>query len=471
MKKIYCFAFTLTFYSTLFSQSSLDSLKSLLPSSKEDTFKVLLLNTISFYYTDKQADTALFYAKQSIPLAKKLAFKKGEAFATLTLARCLGTVGNFPKSIEYGLASLRIFEDLDDKANIAFNYGQLADIYRDEGDFQRALFYCSKSNDLFQHLDVKPPNSSLGSVRKIGLAVMASIYERTHQFDSALSYVQRAYELDVKETGGRFGWLTIQRGKIEAGLKHTDVALSLYRSAIPLVIANETPKDLLEIYNSIAKLYSDNGEIDSSIYYARQSLKYGGPSAYEKGILEAMTLLSQNYKAKKMSDSAVKYLEMSVALRDSMYSQQKERDIQYISFNEQLRQQDLAEAKAKLAKERRSNLQMLAMGAFIVTLISGVFVISRRRSFKVVQFLGIVGLLLAFEFIALLTHPWIEHVTNHTPIYSLLLLVLIASILVPAHHFFEGLLKNRIVKQNAKAEEEKIDGETTKVETENVLLP
>jgi tetratricopeptide (TPR) repeat protein len=438
---MYVFAVFFLITGGLFAQTRVaDSLKHLLSQEMEDSTRVLLLAKTSFEYSNIQADTAIRYAEEGLKLAQRLEYKKGEVEATGTYARCLSTLGNFPKAIEMGLKSLRMAEESGDESEVAFAQGQLADMYRDAGEYELALGYSLKSLAYFQRAN-QSFSSALGSFGKILFAVTASIYERAGKYDSGLVYAQKAYDLDVMETGGRFGWLTLQLGKIHAGLKHPDLALAYYRHAIPLVLENNTHKDLLEAYNSIARLYEDVGNTDSSIQYARESLLHGSPSAYEKGILEALTILTENYKARQSWDSTFKYLQMSVDLRDRMYGQQQEREVQSLSFIEQLRQQDLAIAKGKAEKERRQNLQMLGIGIFIVIFISGVAILSRKRPVKFVRFLGIVGVLLVFEFISLLTHPWIEERTNHTPVYSLLLLVLIAAILGPIHHFFEGLVK------------------------------
>lgn len=444
MRKMYALALSFLINGALYSQTNvIDSLKGRLSRETEDSSRVLLLAAISFEYTNKQVDTAVIYAQQSLKLAQRLEYKKGEAIATRTYARCMSSQGNFPKAIEIGLRSLRMSEELKDESEVAFTEGSLADTYRDAGEYTLALNYSQRATEYYQQHDQKF-SPALGSLEKILLAVTASIYERSGKFDSALRYAQRAYDLDIKETGGRFGWLTLQLGKIQAGLKHPDLALAYYRYAIPLVIENNTHKDLLEAYNSIARLYYGIGNIDSSIFYARESLKYGSPSAYEKGILEALTLLYEDYNARKTWDSTFKYLKLGVDLRDRMYGQQQEREVQSLLFVEQLRQQDLALARAKEEKERRSNLQMVAIGIFIVTFISVIAVMSRRKPVKFVRFLGIVGLLLAFEFIELLVHPWIVERTNHEPIYSLLLLVLIAAGLGPTHHWLEGRFKKGI---------------------------
>ena len=58
--------------------------------------------------------------------------------------------------------------------------------------------------------------------------------------------------------------------------------------------------------------------------------------------------------------------------------------------------------------------------------------------------MGLLGLLLMFQFIALLIHPYIEEWTHHTPVFMLLILVAVASLLVPLHHKLEYWVKARV---------------------------
>ena len=69
---------------------------------------------------------------------------------------------------------------------------------------------------------------------------------------------------------------------------------------------------------------------------------------------------------------------------------------------------------------------------------------------KIIQFLGIVSLLLVFEFINLFIHPYLAHATNDSPLLMLLVLVCIAALLVPAHNRLEKWISHRLVEKNKK---------------------
>ena len=67
---------------------------------------------------------------------------------------------------------------------------------------------------------------------------------------------------------------------------------------------------------------------------------------------------------------------------------------------------------------------------------------------KWISFFGIVALLIVFEFLNLLLHPFLEGITNHSPVLMLLALVCIAALLVPLHHKLEKWAKTKLVEKN-----------------------
>jgi hypothetical protein len=65
-----------------------------------------------------------------------------------------------------------------------------------------------------------------------------------------------------------------------------------------------------------------------------------------------------------------------------------------------------------------------------------------------IEFLGVIALLIVFEFLNLLLHPFLERVTHHSPVLMLLALVCIAALLVPLHHKIEHWATTKLVKKN-----------------------
>ena len=60
------------------------------------------------------------------------------------------------------------------------------------------------------------------------------------------------------------------------------------------------------------------------------------------------------------------------------------------------------------------------------------------------------ALLIVFEFLNLLLHPFLESITHHTPVLMLLALVFIAALLIPLHHRVEKWTTKMLVEKNKK---------------------
>ncbi len=67
---------------------------------------------------------------------------------------------------------------------------------------------------------------------------------------------------------------------------------------------------------------------------------------------------------------------------------------------------------------------------------------------RLITFFAVLGLLIVFEFINLLIHPWLAEFTNDSPVLMLLTLVIIAALLIPLHHKMEHIIKEKLVKKN-----------------------
>lgn len=417
---------------------SADSLEAQLSAEKTDTARIGLLGYLCFYYAWVNPQKGINYGLQGLELSRKLKYKRGSAYCQQSLSFCLWVVGNFNEALRFCLQSLHEYEELKDFKRIAYSHLALANVYREISDYKRAIEEANKGLRIYD---------SLHFSEKVSYVVAGSIYERNNQLDSALKYLQKAYELDVAENQARWGYLVYVLGNVHAKMQNYDVALAYYRLALPLVIKESANKDIVDVYNSFSVLFKITGKTDSCIYYANEILNKWKGTDYKKGILQAVNILAEVYKEQNQRDSVIKYLEMSVALNKELFTQEKEREVQNMAFNEQVRRQERDHEAMLAAVERKRNLQILLIAAFIITFMVGVIVISRKKSYlKTARFLGLIGVLLIFEFISLLTHPWIEKITGHNPVLTLLALVLLASFLVPAHHYLEDVIRKKMVK-------------------------
>ncbi len=156
------------------------------------------------------------------------------------------------------------------------------------------------------------------------------------------------------------------------------------------------------------------------------------------------------YDSLDQPDTAYYYARLESAFRDSVFSKENTNKIQSLAFSEQLRISEEETKNKQEADQRKQNIQYALLALGIITFILLFLLLSRRfiTNTKVIKFLGVVTLLIVFEFLNLLLHPFLEQITHHSPVLMLLALVCIAALLVPLHHNLEKWATNKLVEKN-----------------------
>jgi uncharacterized membrane protein len=121
-----------------------------------------------------------------------------------------------------------------------------------------------------------------------------------------------------------------------------------------------------------------------------------------------------------------------------------------MEFNEQLRTiEDNAKA-AEEALQRKQNIQYALIALGIIIFVTFFLLLSRTIivNERLISFFVVLGLLVVFEFINLLIHPWLASFTNESPVLMLVALVAIAALLIPVHHHLERWIKEKVIEKN-----------------------
>ncbi len=233
-------------------------------------------------------------------------------------------------------------------------------------------------------------------------------------------------------------------------MNNYDVALSFYRMGIPIANATSDNNALTELYSGIFTLFQKRQQYDSCIYYGEKELataqEFGSPAA----IAAACSDLFASYKKKNVRDSALKYLELAAVTKDTLITQEKIKQQQLLSFQEESRQHE-KQAELKVAAEKRKqDIQFAAIAIGVISLILLFFLLSRSIIINAnwIRFLGVLALLASFDFISLILHPYLSDYANDSPILMLCTLVIISAILIPLHHKIEKWVIEKMVEKN-----------------------
>jgi len=359
--------------------SDIERLKQELLGTTEDTIRVLLLDSLSLSYTWSSADTAWMYASQELELAKKLNYKKGEAYGLISLGQAETTLGNYNNALSYIYQSIPLCVELGDSLGLFSAYNGLFFCYRELGDFEKSKSWAYQCLRWVERSPTK--NWTVTDV----LDFMSSIFERNNQLDSALYCANTAYPDHQSHSG-----LLYELGAIHSKLGHDSIALDFYRRAIPLAVANNSQIDVIDSYNGISQIYLKEGKADSAIFYGKLALKQKWGKTYPIGIFRASELLAKIYESQKKTDSTLKYLKQTIALKDSLFNQQKTREASAFAFNEQLHQQELKQQLEQNDLKYRSRFKIyFLLGSLLALAVVAVGLwrrnIYKQKSFALLQ--------------------------------------------------------------------------------------
>jgi tetratricopeptide (TPR) repeat protein len=460
MKKILCiFCFYASLHYTYAQTPNLDKLLQKISLEKNDStrfylaFSGLTVSETNPVLDMKNAEIILIHGQKT----------NDKVCQVLGLA-CLGydyrAFGNTARSLEYNLKAKVVAEDSKDNRLIFPAYSGLATNYLDLGDYPKARAYNLVSLEKASHVEVN-------ILTIFAYLTMGEIYLAINKKDSALIYTQKAYELSmstgVKDyLGGIYG----QLGRIQAKLDNSALALSYLNLAVQEGYKINSPKYINIPYTAIAEYYYDVNQKDSAIAYSKEAIAAVQNTAFATMVIKPAKLLTDIYRNINV-DSAFKYSEMHKTAKDSLFNIKAIQQTQLMTFEEDARQQELGVVKAKEEEQRKQNIQYAVIALCIITFIILFLILSRSfiANTKLIEFFGVIALLIVFEFFNLLLHPFLEKITHHIPVFMLFALVCIAALLVPLHHRIEKWTKSKLVEKNrairlanAKKTIEKLEG-------------
>jgi two-component system, NtrC family, sensor kinase len=362
------FLFALLFFwkvdFTIAQSAIIDSLKHELNIAKEDTNKVNLLANLSYRYTWSYADTSIMYAEQALELAQKLNSEGQIAMAQGQMSSALITLGNYPLALDYAFKALPWTEKYGSNADKSYANIGIAMCYREQGDFNTSLVYCRTSLALSD--TIHSANFHHASI----WGIVGSVYEKNNQPDSAILYGKKAYELNNDWSG-----ILYVLGSAYSKKNNYDSAMFYYRAGLPAAVQNHTEIDLIDIYNGIAYIKKNQGNIDSAAWYAKKALAEKVGRTYPLGLLRSANMLADLYQSQNKDDSTLKYLRVSISLKDSLFNREKTIAIQNLAFKEEQKQKEIAASKLKY----QNRLKMYALLGGLVALLVIAFILVRNN--------------------------------------------------------------------------------------------
>ena len=354
--------------------SRISSLKEELNQETEQTRQIDIMNEISQIYHNHNIDSSIYYANICLKKSKEIGYIHGQVGAFSFIADGFIDFGNLPKAMELSLKALEMAKDIPVRiAGIGASYDNIGRIYLIIGDYTRAREFFNRE-------------VSLGENDKVGVAFgnynLASVYVQVDELDSALLFLEKSYEafslinyLVYPYTYHVYpGWYNL-RAQIYIKKNRPDLALNDLLSSLRMTLKNEDYVLTANTYNDLAAFYKTTDYQDSSIFYAEQAMIFAKKTAYSQGILNASSILAEQFEDVDPA-KALYYYKIASETRNSFYGAGNIQAIRDMITQNENKQREIE--TAKLESRNRIRLNTL-LGSLLTLLVVAILLFRNNR--------------------------------------------------------------------------------------------
>ena len=373
--------------------------------AKDDTTKIKVLISMSkifVFSVDKtNTDSALYYINQAMQLLVNMqsqnkslqwhGYKESLMDASNHKSVILSSLGDYPQALELYFRVLQIAQENKDSFNIALTMLNIGIDYSAMKDYSNGLNYCRKAWILYSTIK-KPFDPIFAESEKWLYGRLAHVYNDLNMPDSTLYFAKRMFEVGIKDSDqGALAGACHLLGDNYSAKGLFDSAFYYYRLSLSYALNSGMIHSTILSQKGLAELFKEKGQIDSALYYARAALSSiennrprirAGAENPESFLADLSPLLADLYKIKKQPDSAYKYLQFSVDLKDSLFNAGKQKQLQTLTFTESIKRQQEEQKERETKQKFETQLKMYGLITGIVVLLLFAVILFRNNKQK-----------------------------------------------------------------------------------------
>jgi len=388
-------------YSSLIGQQKLvDSLNTLILSSKSDSQKILLTCEIAVEYRNNNLDTTLFLAQKALNQSISIKFPKGQGralrvigiyylmkgnnsealsyyqqankFAAQTkdtfelgwsyinIGTVYKNIGNNEKALENYFAGLKIFETMNNQRAIGWIYGNIGLIYSVQLDFNSAVEYYKKS--LYVREKVGNKSDIIVSLINIGAS-----YISQKDYQKAMKYLFQSLQISKKiqdhvgeiSSYNKLGICYIQLAENKNAKQYLDSGLYVAKKF-------DNKKEIIEVYTTLSKFYNTVYDYSEAFIFGKLALDLAKESAnivYIKDASEQYSIAGENLGNYKEAYQSLKLFKKT---SDSLNNEVMYKKTLQLDYKHQEENQRIEQEKITLASRFELDRQKGIRNTFIV---------------------------------------------------------------------------------------------------------
>lgn len=412
--------------------SKTDSLIHVYQKSQNDIDKAQLLNSISVAYGVDNPKLMLYYAEQSLKLAKRIKYRLAEGNACLNKGNANVILGNYESALQYFSDAQKVFESESDVQNnlddeeinngLARAYGSIGIVFSEQSNYSKALKYHLKALKIYEtgtnYEKTARVYNNIGIVYKsqgedfkalqyfikclkiqerigdntVGITTtnIGNIYLKQNDFVRAFAHYLRAQELFEKYPNQRgLGELYNNIGQYYTKLKNDSEALRSYSRALDAFGSIEDKFGASNTYFYIGQINLNQKKYKEALENTKKSLQLAQHLAVIEQIQYAEKQLSLIYEKLGKPSEALQHYKLYNIAKDSVSNHENIRNSVRAEMNFEFEKKEALQKKEQEKieiifneKVKRHQQQVLFIVLLIFLLCGIIFLIYNRMQLK-----------------------------------------------------------------------------------------
>ncbi len=250
-------------------QHIIDSLEHHLPTTTEDSARILLLGDLAYYCTQTDPTKGLQYARETLALAMAVGDQAGIANGYYKITYAQLTLGNYEEAIAANHAAIRSCEERQDTVRLLFALDLMGVVYSQKAAYSEALPY------LFRSVEMAVAS---GNRERAGATYnnIGEVYLNSHDTINARKYFLQALPL-LQEENNPFMLIIIHHNLALVATDHEEKKKHLDR-AVELSLEQGYQRGLAYNYGPLAEYWENRDSVELALSY------------YQKAVTEARAI-------------------------------------------------------------------------------------------------------------------------------------------------------------------------------------
>lgn len=365
---LFCFA------KILHAQSVADSLAALLPSMSEQK-RAEFINEHFYTFYSNDFGKAIALGEEALQIAKQERLLRLQALTLKNLGIVHYLKSDFEKALNYYQRSLDLYESVQDLAGEGNVLREMANYFKKVGQHDKALTNLEEAiRRCIEANDTTCITSSF-DIRGVVFLELGRLDEAEASFQAELVLLEKngdqnglSYALD------HLAAVATERGRYEQAIQ-----LLVRSGRIRQQLGDE--HGVAINVNNLGEALLHAGQPARALPYFQEALRKSAAIGFNDLRRHVMQMLSDTYGSMGDASAAMTWLQKSYALKDSMFNEERSRQLAEMSTKYETEKKEAALARQKVKLQRR-NLILMLLGLLLVAALTVFGLVLRQQQQK-----------------------------------------------------------------------------------------